>query len=91
MSTHNWHCAWCGAETICDNEEHILGAGQTRPCNVGFRPISVPGEGLWGFGFDIPAPIEFCSLKCFEALRVNMEERLKIAKEDYPEWFENGE
>jgi hypothetical protein len=32
MSTHWWHCAWCGKQTGCCQDEHALGSGQVGPC-----------------------------------------------------------
>lgn len=71
MSTHIGKCVVCDKTTYCCNDEHVLGAGRGIPCS--------PKEGF--------PPIEFCSLECFMELRNSMENRLRIAREIYPEWF----
>lgn len=88
MSTHVWHCAWCGKQTSCCNDEHIFGSGQHCCCD--FDLSEKDGNDFYyreQAGYDQSPPVEFCSKGCFEALLSSMNKRLAIAQKEYPEWW----
>lgn len=83
MSTHLWHCAWCGVQTGCCADEHALESGQRCECTEPWQYHEGPSDHESG----PPRPVCFCSIKCFTALKENMNKMEASAREYHPEWF----